>query len=482
MAEQTQPIDQPLRRARPETSAWLLLMTFFLVFCVIVAIVGFLGWRSYTGAMEKVDGSVVRVHARAGVTYQAKGSAKQDTPVTPCGDNPTGAADACQQLGEGDSVHAQPEAGYGPVASITLPDKTRIADMYAYPTGADLTLTKYQASRWSHQRQEVEFRQTAGYVRYDIPAKDNQPYDDVSYSVVITKGVSIALEPGGSYSISVPHAGQGQPPALAASGLPLMAEVAVRAGSAEIQTHAGTVAAQPNKKVQVDANKTASQPIEARWELIRDPTFEQHKTGIYSDGFDAWNAYREKFDQAVTKNEMNGLFSVYLGCRPLTPVLCNADQSTYIGQFHREGDQTKSFIVGVSQTLDLDISEYRSLRFSMSARVIQQKVPQAGIANIECPITIQFTFQKESLRSPEERRYICVYQTDTNKPIATADNLGEWIYRGVPQNQWYQLTYELRDPPLLPSARYLKEIRIYANGHDYISEVTDVSLIASQQR
>src|SRR5215208_2415215 len=52
MAEQAPTIESARRRARPETSAWLMLITFFLIFCAIVAGAGLIGWNYYAGAME----------------------------------------------------------------------------------------------------------------------------------------------------------------------------------------------------------------------------------------------------------------------------------------------------------------------------------------------------------------------------------------------------------------------------------------------
>ena len=194
MAEQAPTIKSTRRRARPETSAWLILTTFFLIFCAIVAGAGLVGWGYYTGAMERVEGGLVRVHVRAGVTYQARESAKKMTPNIQCADNPAGVTDVCQSLNEGDHVQAVPDAGYGQVASIKLPDQTQV-DMWAHPTGAELTLQKYAVSRWSKQRQIVEFKQNAGYARYDIPSKDRSQYADVIYSVIISRPTG-GSEPG----------------------------------------------------------------------------------------------------------------------------------------------------------------------------------------------------------------------------------------------------------------------------------------------
>lgn len=476
MAEHTPTLEQARRRTRPETSAWLTLVTFFAIFCALIATLCVIGWRYYTTATIPVSGALVRVHAPAGVTYQARGSVNRDTPVALC-NTPPNPADRCREISEGDHVRAVPQAGYGPVASIVLPDQTRVADMYAYPTGADLTLDRYQVSRWTTRLQDLQFSQTAGYVRYDLPDKLGQPYEAITYGVAITEGVSLLLAPGGSYSVDVPHYDGSHPPALAPSGKPIMAEITVRAGSVEASTPGGTAIVRPGQKLQIDAAGVAGEPQPATWQLIRDGDFSQYMAG----NRDTWELYSHIFDATVSEREKNGRFLFYNGCKPETPSFCTADQAANIVQFHREGNQPKSFGIGIQQDLDLDVSEYRSLHFSMWARVIQQSVQGAGIANSECPITIAFDFKQSSPTDNEEHRLICAYRDETGQLAQLNGNLsGEFIYRAVPPSLWYHLSYDLRDGHLLPSARYLQRIRIYANGHDYISEVTDISLVAAQ--
>ena len=41
--------------------------------------------------------------------------------------------------------------------------------------------------------------------------------------------------------------------------------------------------------------------------------------------------------------------------------------------------------------------------------------------------------------------------------------------------------YELRNYESLKDSYYLQSVTIYANGHDYLSEITDISLLAKQQ-
>ncbi len=477
MAETSPTIERSRRRTRPETNAWMILVAFFLLFCMVVAGLCIMSWRYYTTAMTPVDGTMLRIHVPTGVYYQQKRSTRRDTPVKPCDIPPQ--TDMCQPLEEDDRVIAVPQAGYGPVSSITLPDGVQL-DLFPYPSGADLILKTYRVSRWTMRRHEVRFMQTAGYARYDIPDKERQPYAELVYTVDITKELSVAMQPGGSYSIDVPQKLPKRPLRLTDSGQPLLAEIAVRAGSAELQGPNGTVVIFPNQKLQIDTDGQVSQILPAQWNLIRDGNFEQYANGGYPKGLEAWLPDVYLFDQSVTDAEQKSAETrIYNGCPPATPSFCS-DNPAYLAQFQRQGNQSKSFGTGIKQVLDLDVSEYRTLRFTMWARVVRQSVPNAGITNVECPVTVRIEFRQNSPTDERQQRFICFYRNSTGKLIPPS---GEFVYQAVDDlPSWYKVTFDLRDPRLnlLQSARYIDTIFIYGNGHDYISEVTDISLIAVQ--
>jgi hypothetical protein len=482
MAEQSPTIESTRRRTRPETSAWLMLSTFFLIFCLIVASAGLFGWSYYTGAMERMEGGLVRVHVPSGVSYQARDSAKKVTPDVQCLDNPVGITDMCVSLNEGDHVQAVPDAGYGQVASIKLPDQTQV-DMWAHPTGADLTLQKYAVSRWSKQRQIVEFKQSAGYARYDIPSKDSSQYADVMYSVIISKTnlVHMSLDPGGSYSINVPHAEQGRLVALTDSGAPLMAEVAVRTGSVAVQTAGGVVNARPGQKIQVDSAGVASAALPATWELIRNGKLANWPAGAKTDANGVWSTNTITTDASTTDQERNGAFGIEQRCSPDAPVNCTAAEYINIGKFSRQGGQTKSFAVSIGQPLDLDVSEYRSLVLNAWVRVENQSIAKAGEQGTECPLTIWLIYKQREPSNQEQNRYFCIYVDETAADLPRDQKGSEFIYTPVHEDRWLPLKYELRNYESLKDAYYLQLITIYANGHDYLSEIADISLLATQQ-
>ena len=478
MADTAPTIDRPRRGARPETAAWFYLIGFFVVFCAIVAGLCAAGWRYYTTAMVPLAGTAVRVHVPTGVYYQQKGSSRRDTPVKPCETPPK--TDTCQTLAEDDRVIAVPQAGYGPVASVTLPDGAQI-DIYPFPSGADLMLKTYRVSRWTLGRREVRFVQSAGYARYDIPGKETQAYADVSYIVEVGNGMSVALTPGGSYSIDIPQRMPKRAGRVSDTGALLQAEVAVRAGAAELHGPDGAAQIQPGQKIQVGADNTVSKPLPAEWDLIRDGKFERYASGSYPKGLEDWVTKPFIFDQSVSDAEKIGQTRIYTGCPPATPSFCSGNPA-YLAQFQRQGNQSKSFGVGLEQSVDLDISEYRTLRFTMWARVIRQSISNAGIANTECPVTVKIMFKQSSPTDGDDVRYLCFYRNSTGELIPSN---GQFVYQAVDDlPSWYKVTFDLRDPALdlLRSARYIKSIAIYGNGHDYISEVTDISLIATQTR
>jgi len=464
---------------RPETSAWITLLVFFGLFCALVAFAVWWSWSYYTSAMVPQGGTLLRGHVNAGVTLQARGelTANSLERLPPERDPCPGHQDVCQYIEEGYQVTTKPEAGYGPVASVVLPDQTHI-QLWAHPTGAAFSIEKYRVTRWTDLRQEVVLRHSAGYVRYDIA--NNQPYRDVYYTVVTDDGVRIRLAPGGSYSINVPQPDPNRLPPTTASGAPLQVEVAARRGSAIVEHGDQQVLLSEDELVQVSAEGMLEGPLPARWELIADGDFELYDDfGHYLPGSGSltWEQFWSQLSPNMTDAERNGRFQVVKTCRPETPDLCSPSEQILVGQIRRDGNQQRAFANGIQQQLDVDVSEFTSLRFSAWVRVLDQSIPEAGVAGSECPILITLVYKPTSPTDREQPRRFCVYTDDDFAPARAA---GDIWYRPVPKFHWYHLNVELRDDELLREARYLQMIYIEARGHDYLSEITAISLVGRQ--
>jgi hypothetical protein len=73
---------------------------------------------------------------------------------------------------------------------------------------------------------------------------------------------------------------------------------------------------------------------------------------------------------------------------------------------------------------------------------------------------------------------VCVYSdNDDRPPQVTQPGV---TYIPVERAVWANISFDLRDEGWLPDYRLLRSIEIYANGHDYDSRVTEVSLIGEQ--
>ncbi|GAB4438903.1 MAG: hypothetical protein OHK0015_33160 [Chloroflexi bacterium OHK40] len=468
---QLQPSAVP-QAASPERTlrlAWLTLLFFVLLFAVL------LGWAGLT-----LRGVYLGATLGHGATLFLRGPA--ETIAWRPADRTLfqGAADQ-QPLAQGDSVRIAAAAGYGQVASIRLFEQSQL-DLWA---GTEVTLETLRTSRWHSGTLEVALRQHSGYVRYDL--KPALPFESVVYTLHIGDA-SVALEPGGSYSVEM--RAPERPVERADGGNRLVADVAVRSGQAVVYgANGAAVELRTRERVLVDAAGVPGLAVPARWELVRDGGFSQFSELEYNNTTspdptvpraDTWQVY----GIPDRPPENRGYFRLSQICRP--PAVDNtcgsADRRT-AAWFYRTGGQTTSFTTGIKQDLGpngqgVDISEYRSLSFSLWARILYQSLNDVGDRGSECPVMIRLVAKRSSPADPEEERVICVYTDADGQPPAVREPGVQYLL--VERAAWSQVILDLRDPVWLPDYRYLRSIQIYANGHDYDSRVAEVSLVGEQ--
>jgi hypothetical protein len=459
------------RAAAPQRTlrlAWLTLTGFFLLF------VALLSWAGLT-----IHGVYRTATEAKGATLFVRG------PVEAIGWRPAsrtiyqGPRDR-QILGEGDSVRIASTAGYGQVASIRLFDDSQL-DLWA---GAEVTLDTLRTSRWHSGTLHVALSQSGGYVRYDI--KPSLSYDQQSYTVRIGDA-TVDLAPGGSYSVEMRAERTVERPD---DGNTLAADIAVRTGAATVYGADGSVVElRPRERVAMDAAGNPALAVPARWELVRDGGFSQFSEVEYNNTTtanptlpqsDSWKVY----GTPPLPLEQQGFFRLSQICRPpITNNYCGAADRRTAAWFYRAGDQTTGFTTGVEQDFGpggqgIDISEFRTLRLSMWARVLHQSLNDAGDRGSECPVMLRLVAKRTSPADPEEERVICVYYEADGAPTSVQEPGVK--YETVNLAEWTRLSFDLRAAEWLPDYRYLQSIQIYANGHDYDSRVAEVSIVGEQ--
>jgi hypothetical protein len=464
------PLAQPQRTLK---LAWTLLLLAFGVFCALLLTASYTAWSYHAQATTERTGTLI-VRSPVGlVTFQREGRTI-----------PERAQDG-QTLTEGSQVHIASSAGYGQAATIRLFDQSTL-DMWADTT---LLLRELRTSRWNASHQTVVLEQRDGYVRYDL--RNDQPYETTSFLVAIGDAF-VELRPGGSYSIEIID-GERQVRLIDASlRMPGRVDVAVRTGSAKLHSQSHTQNILAGQRVEIDQAGIPSRVKPALWELIDDGDFSAFSVEEYNNTTlsastdmqpslvrsDTWQVYSGPADA-----ESYGYFNVSPACMPPQKDNdCPPAERTNVAWFIRSGDQTKPFVTGVRQVLGsnnqgIDISEYRSLLFSIWVRVLYQSVEMTGDEGAECPVMIRFLTKQNSPIDKEQERVICFYTSNdtTREPERYP---GITYYRILPY-EWYQLQLDLRAQDWMPDVRYLRSVEIYANGHEYNSRVTGVSLIGS---
>ncbi len=461
-------------RLSPEWSAWVILTCFFVASLLTMIWAGRVMWDSYTTAMRTQDGALLRGHIEVGVLLQSpraltsRAIERLPANVDPCVDQ----NDICVPLRVGDRIKTLPAAGYGPVASLVLPDTTHI-QMWAQGDGSDLLYRTYDVSRWSGRRQVVNIFHAAGYARYDIA--QYQPYTTVEYSVTLPDGYTVWMTPGGSYSVNV----------LTKSASDLAGvryEVAVRSGSATIEHNHESVRIAAGQLSEVRLNGDVVAARDATWELLWDSNWQDIRTETAvvntNEARGSWYMYSRADAPNMTPAEQNAKVSVVQACSPESPDLCTSDEQVRVLRFRRDGNQLRPFTIGIKQTLDSDVSEYTSLRLTAWVRVLTQTVPLTNIAGSECPISFQLTYKFISPSDQQMERTFCLYAFKSADTFA--QDTGSTRYRALPPFEWYRLDVDLREDEYLRLARYLQEIRVEARGHDFLAEITDLELIGRQ--
>ncbi|PDW02256.1 hypothetical protein [Candidatus Viridilinea mediisalina] len=450
--------------------AWVTLIFFFTLFLILLGWALFMLRQNYQTAMRPLpDGATVIIRERS-----------EWVAWRPGGRTIFQGADDGQFLATGDTLRAAHSAGYGQIASIRLFEESQL-DLWA---GAELSLEALRTTRWHAGLLEVTLRQKSGYVRYDL--KPNQGFTQFRFTVLVGEA-QIVLAPGGSYSIDLRYPERAI--MRADHGNAFEVDVAVRSGTALITGSAGEMSMlSERERLLIDPAGRLGLPVPARWNLIRDGGFRQYSEIEYNNTTlndptapqsQTWTVY----SVPDLPPEQRGYFRLTEVCRPPLLYDCSPDERRTAAWFYRMGGQTTSFTTGIKQELGphgegVDISEFRSLRFSVWVRVVYQSLEDTGDRGSECPVMIRLVAKRTSPSDPEEQRDFCGF-VDKDQIPPTVTEPGMEYYR-LPEGEWALISFDLRAPEKLPDYRYLRRVQIFAQGHDYDSLVTEVSLIGEQ--
>lgn len=142
-----------------------------------------------------------------------------------------------------------------------------------------------------------------------------------------------------------------------------------------------------------------------------------------------------------------------------------ADAAGNYLRFNREGTgHGENYAL---QSLERDVSQYRSLRLHLEVRLVNQTLGGGGVAGTEYPFHVRLLYR--DARGREGRLDFGYYYHNEQNHLTTYG-------QQAPQNEWFVVEKELA--ALEPRPAYLIYLELVASGWSYESNVRNVQIIA----
>ncbi len=458
--------------------AWWIIIGGFLAFCVLMIVLCYGIWRVKAFAQSQPAQPATLQNVVSGVEILRKGLVQYELPAPPE-----------TILFEGDSVRVTASAPPGKAATITLFDGSQI-DLWA---GTTLTLDKVQTTRFSTRNQQVAIRLQQGLIRLQLAPRATQQYQDVEYNVLVERAgqplEQANLDLGGIYRVRILDARQPTTTASerASLGNQIESEYVAETGGLTLGIARQNTRINAGYRTRISQGQISA-PVAAEWQFIRDGNFRQFSEREYNNNTlpytitdvvraDTWRVYGDPSPGATN----DGFFYVVGGCfrRNSTDANICLRPLINVAQFSRDKNATiedhpTSFKTAITQTVDLDITPYSSLEINFDGRIYAQSINKAGFIGEECALGIELHFTTPS-NIPGLHTY-CFYARNEPSETGTESNKEYITSQFVPLRQWQTLTLDLN--AIRGKIRRIDYVTFYGNGHDYISEIANVQLIA----
>jgi hypothetical protein len=319
-------------------------------------------------------------------------------------------------------------------------DNTALGAVQMYGD-TSLALTRIRSPRFAYSPNEhqILLQIRAGRARVSLSDGEQRP---VILTVQTPQGVVI-LEQAGSYTVEVTD---------------LETQVTVRDGQATARANGGSTIVNANQRTVIP---TAGEPLGAlppERNLLSDSTFLEPLGTV-------WEVTQRQTD--LTDDPGRIEISEGLG-RPAV-------------HFVREG--TNWGLLELRQVLNRDVRDLRELRLHLAVSIQRQDLARCGTMGSECPVMVRIEFLDTS---DTPREWLQGFYGDSP---STADAPGACVTCGPPTGPHIRLqpgVWYVYDSPNLIEAMTangltpasVRAVTIYASGHLFESQVTEVELLA----
>ena len=167
-------------------------------------------------------------------------------------------------------------------------------------------------------------------------------------------------------------------------------------------------------------------------------------------------------------------------------VAVETQDNRQVVHFYRQGIDLLWGRVGLTQNISQDVRDFKTLRLQLDVRIAHQDLYNCGEFGTECPLMVMIRFQDTFGRQKTWLRgyyYNFSDRPGTGMIKCPSCDAVRSDHQQVPQNEWVSMETEnlvdlLRDAGTPPAQ--IQSITIFAAGHAFDSEVTNVQLIGSE--
>ncbi|MFO7918264.1 MAG: hypothetical protein R6V13_09305 [Anaerolineae bacterium] len=398
----------------PRRVAWIVLLTAFFVFCLIVTTVP-LGVRYHVlHAEEKREASV---ESLAGTVIVEPPVGRGFVPLESGED---------MQVAEGSVVRVDETSE----AMITFFDQSFVR---LFP-GTTVRLELMRSPRYEAGRSPngIHVGLSGGQIHVGTALSSEAPLD----FGVATLHAEASLVADGSYALEATNR---------RSGITVYARGRARVSGAE--DNGDSVELMPRQRTEVAFGQSPNPPVDAARNLV--------VNGDFSEGLEkGWHAFN---DQGTDGGDVDGTFSLVV------------DEGRRAVELSRTGGHGNHCETVLEQTIDRTIAEpVSSLVVRANVKVRYQSLSGGGYLSSEYPLMIRLTY-RDVYDSEAEWVRGFYYQNVEENPTTFGVQ--------VPHDRWYLFQSEnlLETLPIRPYR--IIRLRVYASGWDYESLVSDINLI-----
>ncbi len=213
------------------------------------------------------------------------------------------------------------------------------------------------------------------------------------------------------------------------------------------------------------------------WPLLRDGKFtdfsvdEYNLTQVQDSSVKKSDTWQVRVQNPVvqSQNSVPGYFDLDHDC----PKGSSQPQECRIAaNFVRTGFNDLPSIIAITQDIRADVVSYDKLQLTASIRIRKQSLSKTGVAGTECPVLIR-VFYTNSQSSDAKAEY-CFWAYEYANQKSTKSNY-PWIKTiHIYPNEWSGFSIDLKHE--IPDLLTIQQIEVHANGHDYDTNVADISL------